>query len=227
MEKITILMPCLNEEKAIVGVLKEIPKKELEEMNYEVEILLIDGKSTDRTVELALENKAKILVAPKRGYGAQYKYGFFKAEGDIVATADSDGTYPLDEIPKLVKMLKDENLDFINANRFGEMEKEAMEWRNKMGNAVLTFFTNLLFGVKIEDSQSGMWIFKRDIIPLLKLTSDGMPLSEEIKIEAFKKFRSKEVPSSYKKRVGKVKLRPYNDGVKNLMFLFKKKLFLS
>ena len=91
----------------------------------------------------------------------------------------------------------------------------------------MTSLTNLLFGVKIQDSQSGMWIIRREILPLLKLTDDGMPLSEEIKIEAFRKVNSREVPSSYAERIGNVKLRAYQDGIKNLIFLFKKRIFFG
>lgn len=227
MKTLTLLMPCLNEEKAIEKVLNDVPKKELKKLGFNVEVLLVDGHSKDNTVKLARAGGANVLIAPRRGYGAQYRYGLFKAQGDIVATADSDGTYPLNEIPRLVKMLEDESLDFITANRFGKMAKGAMSKRNRFGNYVLTSLTNLLFGVKIQDSQSGMWIIRRDILPLLKLTDDGMPLSEEIKIEAFRKVNSREVPSSYAERIGNVKLRAYRDGVKNLLFLFKKRIFFG
>jgi hypothetical protein len=69
-----------------------------------------------------------------------------------------------------------------------------------------------------------MWIFKKSILKNIKLTSNGMPLSQEIKIEAFKKFRAKEVDSSYKKRVGKVKLRKFIDGLDNVANLFKRRI---
>ena len=95
---------------------------------------------------------------------------------------------------------------------------------NKFGNKVLTFFTNLLFSLELKDSQSGMWVIRKSALPKLNLESQGMPLSEEIKIEAFKKLKAKEVNSIYRKRGGKAKLRIFRDGWDNLYNLFKKKL---
>jgi hypothetical protein len=75
----------------------------------------------------------------------------------------------------------------------------------------------------MRDSQSGMWVFRRDVLDRLVLSDDGMPMSEEIKIEAFRKTRSREVPIIYRRRVGEVKLSSWKDGWKNMKFLFKKR----
>ena len=84
--------------------------------------------------------------------------------------------------------------------------------------------TNLLFRMHIKDSQSGMWIFRREILHKIELTSDGMPLSEEIKIEAWwKDLKAKEVPIVYRMRKGVAKLQSWQDGMRNLKFLFKKR----
>jgi hypothetical protein len=81
-----------------------------------------------------------------------------------------------------------------------------------------------LFGVWLKDSQSGMWIFKRSILPRLTLTSDNMSFSEELKIEAFtrKNIKARELPN-YKARVGESKLNLWHDGFTNLLFLFRKR----
>ncbi len=68
-----------------------------------------------------------------------------------------------------------------------------------------------------------MWVFRRSILDRLVLSDDGMPMSEEIKIEAFRKVKSAEVPIAYRKRVGEVKLSSWKDGWKNMKFLFKKR----
>jgi hypothetical protein len=82
---------------------------------------------------------------------------------------------------------------------------------------------NMLFHVWIRDSQSGMWVFRREILPRLDITSDRMAMSEEIKIEAFKKARGKELPITYRERVGEVKLSSWKDGINNVKFLFGKR----
>jgi hypothetical protein len=68
-----------------------------------------------------------------------------------------------------------------------------------------------------------MWVFRKDILPRLELASDGMALSEEMKIEAFRKAKAAEVPITYRVRVGDVKLNAWSDGLGNLKYLFKKR----
>lgn len=222
--KLTILMPSLNEEEGIKKTINEIPIQQIKNLGYEVEILVVDGGSTDRTKEVAKENGAKIIQT-KKGYGRQYKFGFSQPLGDIIITADSDGSYPMNEIPKLLKIFQKENLDFINTNRFAKMTKGSMKPINLFGNKILTFLTNFLFSLNLKDSQSGMWILKKEMLPKITLKSNGMSLSQEIKIEAFKKFKAKEIDSSYQKRVGKIKLKTIKDGLANVFHLFRKKLF--
>ena len=225
MNKISIIIPALNEEEAIEGVIRAIPKNELETMGFDVQILVVDGDSQDRTRELAIKAGAEVIVEPKRGYGRAYKTGFAKASGDIIATADADLTYPVEDIPEFVKVLQEESLDFITTNRFAYMEKDAMSLRNRIGNSVLNLATRLLFRLSIKDSQSGMWVFKKGILDRLVLKSDKMSFSEELKIEAchFAKLRWGELPIQYKARVGKIKLRGWRDGFQNLLYLVRKR----
>jgi hypothetical protein len=83
----------------------------------------------------------------------------------------------------------------------------------------------LLYGKAVRDSQSGMWVFRSAVYPRLRLTSDGMAFSEEIKIEAIRHpdVRFGEYPIQYHPRVGEVKLQKWRDGFRNLYFLVKKR----
>ncbi len=217
--KISVVIPTLNEEDSIGHVLDKIPR----DPRYEWEIIIVDGDSKDRTREIAREKGAKVIVEKRKGYGRAYKTGFAAATGDIIVTLDGDDTYPAEKILELVDYLLVNNLDFISCERFTLMKKGAMSLTHKVGNKILTWTTRLLFGVKIKDSQSGMWVFRRSILKDLNLTSDGMPFSEEIKIEAWRKFRCQEVPIEYRERKGEVKLNTWKDGFNNLKFLFKKR----
>jgi len=183
----------------------------------------VDTNSKDRTREIAAERGAVVIEEPRRGYGRAYKTGFERSRGEFIVTLDADCTYPAEEIPALHKVLIDQNLEFITTNRFAKLEEGAMSAKHRLGNFALTFVSNLLFQVRIKDSQSGMWVFRRSILDRLVLSDDGMPMSEEIKIEAFRKVRSLEVPIAYRKRVGEVKLSSWKDGWKNMKFLFKKR----
>jgi hypothetical protein len=183
----------------------------------------------DRTRDIAREKGARVVVEPRRGYGRAYKTGFDVAQGDLIATGDADKTYPFDKLPEYIRHFEREGLDFLTGNRFGKLQPGAMSAKHKFGNWVLSMTGRVLFMASIKDSQSGMWIFKRSILPRLTLTSDGMPLSEEIKIEAFTKsdLKSREIPIEYRIRVGDVKLSSWKDGWRNLSFFFKKRFGLA
>ena len=225
MNSISIVIPALNEQDGIGKTIHAIPKAELEDMGYEVQVLVVDNGSNDGTAELAREAGAEVVFEPRRGYGNAYKAGFANARGDIIATADADATYPVEDIPRLLKILEQEKLDFLTTNRFALMENGAMSFRNKVGNSILSLTTRLLFGINIKDSQSGMWVFKRNILDRLVLKSNT-PLSQELKIEAchFYRCRWKEVLIKYNPRLGEVKLGGWKVGLGNLLHLFKKRL---
>lgn len=212
--KVSVVIPCYNEEEGVRHVLEGIPP-------YVDEVVVVDNASTDRTAEVARSLGARVVYQGIRGYGAAYKAGLPAATGDVIVTLDGDGTYPSDAIAELVEHLEDRKLDFISASRFPLRDSRAMNATNKIGNWVLTVATLILFFRPIRDSQSGMWVFRRKILPLLRLRSDGMALSEEIKIEAIRhpsvRFGEKQI--DYRPRIGDVKLRKWRDGFENLWFL--------
>jgi len=225
MKKISVVIPALNEEKGIGGTIEAIPKDELERMGYEVQILVVDNGSHDGTGELARKAGAEVIFEPRRGYGNAFRAGFARATGDIIATADADLTYPIEDIPKLVKMLEVEKLGFLTTNRFALMEKDAMSFRNKVGNNILSLTMRFLFRLNIKDSQSGMWCFRKDLLDKLVVKSNT-PFSQELKIEAchFAKCRWSEVPITYKARSGEAKLGGWKVGFGNLLHLLKKRI---
>ncbi len=220
---LSFVIPAMNECEGVKKVITDINNKTA---NQDYEIIVVDTNSTDGTKEAARELGAIVIDEPRRGYGRAYKTGFSKAKGDIIITLDADGTYPVDSAPQAVRMLQNDGIDFITCNRFGG-QAIVMKFSHKLGNHVLSFFVRALFGIKLRDSQSGMWIFKKNILPKLNLTADGMAFSEEIKIEAFSKVKSAEIPINYMARLGDVKLRGFSDGFENLKFLFRKKPALA
>lgn len=219
---LSVVIPTMNEEESIGLVIDELHRVLMTD-DMEFEIVVVDTDSRDRTREIASSKGARVISEPRRGYGRAYKTGFENAKGEFVATLDADCTYPAESIPTLLKTLHDEGLDFITTNRFGELQEGSMSGKHRFGNWLLTFNMNLLFGLKVLDSQSGMWVFRRSCLSQLDLRSDGMPYSEEIKIEAMRKLRCREVPIVYRKRVGEVKLSSWKDGRANLAYLWKKR----
>lgn len=224
MSLLSVVIPTMNEEESIGMVIDDL-RRELDKADLSYEILVVDTDSQDATKEIASAKGAIVIDEPRRGYGRAYKTGFEAAKGKYIATLDADCTYPAESIPELINVLERENLQFLTTNRFGDLQDGSMSLKHRFGNWVLTFNLNLLFNLRVKDSQSGMWIFQRECLSSLNLTSDGMPFSEEIKIEAFHKLATDEIPIVYRRRVGEVKLSSWKDGKKNLFFLWKKRFF--
>jgi dolichol-phosphate hexosyltransferase len=226
-KSITILIPALNEQEGIKKTLNAIPKEKLADLGYDLEIIVIDGNSTDLTREIARTMGSKVILEKREGYGRAYKTGFCEAQGDIIVTLDADGSYPADLIPHYVQHLREKTLDFITVNRFSKMEAGAMAIPHKIGNKLLSLVMFLLYSIELNDSQSGMWVMSKKFIDRIYLQSDGFSLSEEIKIIAFKFFGAQELDGIYSKRIGKVKLGTLADGWRNMKFLFGYKLLIN
>lgn len=224
--KVSVIIPTMNEEEAIGKVLDGVHEA-MSKASVPYEILIVDTNSKDRTVEIAKERGARVIEEPRRGYGRAYKTGFQKALGEYITTLDADCTYPSEDIPRFLHMLEEENLDFITGDRLTLLKEDSMSRLHRFGNWVLSVTARILFRTKLKDSQSGMWFFKRSILPGLRLTHDGMPLSEEIKLEAIiRGYKFKEVPINYYPRAGEAKIRSWGDAWLNFRFLFRKR-FLS
>lgn len=225
MSVISIVIPALDEAAGIGKTITAIPRREIGQMGYTVQVLVVDNGSLDGTAQIAKKQGAEIVFEPERGYGSAYQTGFAHAKGEIIVTADADCTYPMEEIPRLLKILIDENLEFLTTNRFYSLADGIMAHGNRAGNWVLNTITKLLFQIRLEDTQSGMWLFRRDILNNMVLRTKKMQFSEEIKLEAcyFNKVRWREVPITYRRRVGNRKLRLWIEGLQNLWYLFRKR----
>lgn len=227
--KISVILPTINEEKGIGPTLDAINKTAFKENNWELEIIIVDGNSKDKTQEIAKKKGARVIVEKRKGYGRAYKTGMPKATGDIIVTGDADATYPFDHIHEYISKLLEEDLDYITTDRFAKLHHGSMSVKHYFGNAVLAWTLRILFLINLRDSQSGMWIFKKEALNMiqpLEEFNDGMAFSEEIKIEMFtnKKINAKEIPSMLRAREGEVKIESFSDGIKNFKFLFKKRI---
>ncbi len=189
------------------------------------EIIVVDNGSTDRTSDVAASYGAQVIREPVRGYGRSYKKGFSQATGDIIITLDGDHSYPPDAISYLLEAFLHLRVDFLNASRFPVQDSQAMSFKHKFGNLVLSLAMSILYFRWVRDSQSGMWVFRRKILEDMILESDSMAFSEEIKIEALKHpdIRFAEISILYTSRLGEIKLNPWRDGFHNLFFLVKKR----
>jgi dolichol-phosphate hexosyltransferase len=239
----SFVVPTLNEESSIAGVLRafraaadEANRTLFRDAPVDWEVVVVDGASTDRTRELAAAEGARVIVERRRGYGRAYKTGFREARGDVIATSDGDGTYPVETIPAAVRRLLDEGIDFLSGDRMTRVTRRSMTTEHRFGNGVLNLFLRIAYhryllqlpGGTLVDSQSGYWVFRREVLDRVHLTSDGMAFSEELKVETIVRgLRFVEAPIAYGERATPPKLQSGRDGIRNLWFLATKRLAVA
>src|SRR5688500_14712286 len=215
---VSVVIPCFNEEHGIAAVLRSLP-------TFVDQVVVVDNNSTDETGRIAAELGAEVIFETKKGYGNAYQAGLPRARCDIVATTDGDGTYPTQSIAPIIDYLIDNNLDFVSASRFPLQNPKAMRFRNVLGNKILTYVTRVLWLRWIADSQSGMWVLRREVLDRIAPRNGGMPFSEEIKLETIDRgFKFGEYHIDYSERIGETKLYAWKDGVDNLLYLFRLRL---
>ena len=206
MVKVSIVIPTLNEENNIRILLSQLDAK-----NYEV--IVVDGNSSDKTVEIAGKFGARVLHSEK-GKGEALRIGMAHAKGSIIITMDADLSHRISELNLLAEAIKS-GYDICMGSRFimGGGTDDMPIYR-KLGNKFFVWLVNLIWGTNYSDLCYGYRSFRRDVIKKLKLESDGFGIETEISIKAAKKkLKVIEIPSYEKKRVhGEGKLRSVADG---------------
>lgn len=213
-KKISVVIPTLNEAKGIKDTIGVVPK-------FVDEIVVVDGNSTDGTRDIAAACGAKVILEPRRGYGRAFKTGFENCTGDIIATTDGDGTYPVEMIEEVVAYLMERELDFVSCSRLPLRDASSMRRRNLVGNYLMTMAASMMWTHKFSDILSGMWVFRRSCLKHMTLHSDSWNFSEEIKIQAHGNLGSKfsEYKIPYRERLGETKLVPWKVGLQNISYM--------
>ncbi len=206
-EKISVIIPTLNEEKNLPYVLSTIPK-------YISEVIVVDGYSTDKTVEIAKKYNAKVLYSGE-GKGSTLIKGLNAAKGDVVITMDADCSHRPEEFGLLIEGIK-AGYDACMGSRFIQGGGTSdMPLIRKFGNKFFVFIVNLFWNMNYSDLCYGYRSFSKDAIKKLDLKSNGFAIETEISIKAAKnKLKVLEVPSFEKRRrYGEGKLRTFRHGV--------------
>lgn len=219
-KKITLLIPCRNEEVALASLLSKTPK-------YIDEIIVVDNKSTDNTAKIAKKLGAKVITEKRTvngvGYGFAHQTGLMNATGEYIVAMDGDDTYPVKSIKKIVSFMETQNLGFVSCNRLPLSDSRTIGSINKIGIAVLNILIWLLFGYHFQDILTGMWVVRKDMAIRLNLKSGDWDFSPEIKLAAFtnNKFKSSEYHIPYYLRKGESKLAIWRTGIRHLLFIIK------
>ena len=214
-KKVSIILPALDEEEAVGKVIDEIPKKDMEERGYRVEILVVDNGSTDRTREIAEAKGAKIIVEPTKGKGRAVRTAFESVSGDFIFMLDADYTYPATYIPQMLEALEEGYNVVLGSRLKGQRAEGAMSKLNLIGNRLLAFIANTLYGTRISDLCTGYWGLTREVVENLELDATGFQLEANMFTEIAKKgYRIAEVAILYRRRLTPTKLSSLEDGLR-------------
>ena len=223
---ITIVMPCLNEEKALPHCIANA-RHALAEISrlfsLTGEIVIADNGSTDGSASLARRMGARVVPVADRGYGNTLIGGVRAAHGRYIVMGDCDGSYDFrDAVPMVAALL--DGYDFCNGTRLrGRILPGAMPLKNRyLGNPVLSGILNLLFRSGLSDAHCGLLAFTRSAFDRLQIDSEGMELASEMVIKAaLLKLRRTEVPITLHPdlRDRTPHLRPWRDGWRHLRYI--------
>ena len=220
--KLSIIIPAYNEEDAIAKIigrcLRERENIVRETPVEEVEIIVVNDGSHDKTPEIAGQFKEISLVSytKNRGYGAAIKNGFEQAKGNIVSFLDADGTcdpkYFIDMCNKLIK----EDADIVIGSRMTKESK--MPKIRRVGNLFYVALINLLGNAKITDSASGMRVIKKGSLEKIYPLPDGLHFTPAMSCRAVldNDIKILEIPMHYEERIGESKLGVLQDGMRFL-----------
>jgi glycosyltransferase involved in cell wall biosynthesis len=215
---VSVLIPACNEEVSLADTVAAIEKHRA--LFREMEIIVINDGSRDRTPEIA-RILPVVLVEhdTTRGYGASLKDGLRIAKGDLILIADADGTYPLDEIPRLAAEVG--NFDMIVGARTGE--DVHIPFFRRIGKWIITQLAEYLSGQKIPDLNSGLRIFRKDIaLRFLSMYPDGFSFTTTITLAMLTNhYRVQFLPINYRKRLGKSSIHPVRDFINFVILIIR------
>jgi len=224
---LSIVLPCLNEEKTLGACLDKIHSS-LAEKGVVYEIIVADNGSRDASASIALSHGARVEKVAARGYGAAIQGGIAAARGGYVIFADADDTYLLEQTHELYAATKAGEADMGLACRLsGRIEPGAMPFLHRyLGTPVLSALINSFFGGRIGDCNSGFRCLRKTSYENWKVHASGMEFASELLIKAMKgKARIIEIPSGLRRgcpdRVAH--LRTWRDGMRHLLFILSEK----
>lgn len=222
--ELTILMPCLNEEKSLGGCIREAMEF-MEQQGIRGEVLIADNGSRDCSCKIAMDLNARVIKVETRGYGAALRAGIAAARGTYVIMGDCDGSYDFSSIGPMLELLR-QGADLVVGNRFtGKIEKGAMPWLHKyIGVPFLSAVGRIAGRTFVGDFHCGIRGVLRESFLKLGAVSTGMEFASEMIVLASLAGQDiKEVPALLRvdKREGRPHLRAISDGFRHMRLLLR------
>ena len=215
MKKLSIIIPCYNEEKLITTVLEKVLQTRLDH-NLEKQVIVVNDGSTDNTAgaitKFCEKNSSVIAIhQPKNaGKGAAIRAGLQKTDGDIIIIQDADFEYDPADYNKMIQPIIDGHADVVYGSRFmGVGPHRVLFFFHTVGNKFLTFLSNLFTGLNLTDMETGYKMFKSVIVKQIRIKENRFGCEPEItaKVSRIKNIRIYEVGIAYYGRT-------YSDGKK-------------
>ena len=211
---ISVVMPCYNEEAAIVSVIEGFRRA-----LPSARIYVYDNNSTDGTREEAAKAGAIVRTEPYQGKGNVVRRMLADIDADIYVLADGDATYDPSAAGRLIDTLASENLDMVVGTRTGDADGAAYRRGHQAGNRFFNRVVARLFGPGFSDILSGYRVLSRRFAKSFPVTSSGFEIETELSVHALDlKIATAEIALPYGARPegSESKLRTYRDGTRIL-----------
>ena len=176
-----VCLPCRNEAGHLADVVANLPA-------FVDDVIVVSNRSTDKTVDVARALGLTVLEDERAirgiGYGFAHMTGIAHCSSDVIVAADADGTYPLEGLERIIGYLLHNGLDFVSCSRYPLQDPTRIPLGLRLGVRMVNAEVRLLYGQTFNDTLSGMWVFRREVLPRLHLTAGDWNLSPEIKLAA-------------------------------------------
>lgn len=224
--KLSIIIPCYNEDKTILEVLRRVERVDLGEINKE--IIIVDDGSHQATKDVlkTVEGEYKVIYLPQNmGKGYAVRQGLKEASGDIVLIQDADLEYNPEDYSKLLRPILNDEISVVYGSRFLNKNNKRSSNINAWGVKFLSFLTNVLYKASLTDIETCYKVFAKEVLDKIKLRANKFDFEPEITAKILKnRNKIKEVPIQYSPRTveegKKIRVR---DGLLAIWVLIKNK----
>jgi dolichol-phosphate mannosyltransferase len=206
----------------IIAALNEAPGigltiAEMKDTLGEIPVLVVDGKSNDRTVEIAKNLGAKVIYQDGKGKGDALAKALKNVDPnvDYIILTDADYTYPAEYVPAMIRVLEENPLvGMVCGNRFnGDVDRKALHSVFHIGNKLLAWAHKMLNRVPLQDPLTGLRVIRAEILQGWVMKSKGFDVEVELNhLVERRGFKIREIPISYRARLGEKKLK-VKDGI--------------
>ena len=209
-DEVCIFIPTLNEAPTIGSLIRSF-----KELGF-THILVMDGRSSDKTVEIAGKEGAQVEIQKGKGKGDAIIEAIHLIKQPYILMLDGDGTYLPEDSGIMLNPLFEEGADQVIGNRLKHPDEDALSRLNRFGNEIMNYLFKVAHGVYLQDILSGYRAFTCESIRMMNLRESGFEIETEIAVEAIRNEQKVVVvPVQYKARPGtRTKLHPVRDGAK-------------